>query len=75
MWWFWESHVEKPKVRIIRVYSFREYFTASGHHIYVENYQLWRTLYRAVGMVLPWLKRFWDRGEARIWPVKGEPMF
>ena len=70
MWWFWESHGDRPKCRIIRVYSFHEYFTASGQHIWAEEYRFFQQLYRAVGMIFPWLKRQWDNLEKRIWPPK-----
>jgi len=72
IWWFHESHGEWPK-RVIRVYSFREYFCASGHHIWVDEYNFGRTLYRALGMTFVWLKKFWDRGEAKLWPAKEKP--
>lgn len=72
MWWFHESHASWPK-RIIRVYSFRQYFCASGHHIWVDEYNFWRTLYRALGMTFVWLKKAWDRGEAKLWPDKEKP--
>ena len=64
--WFYESHAPAPK-QVIRVYSFKEYFTASGHHYWVEVCPFWRTLYRAAGMTFPACKKLWDRGEARLW--------
>ena len=73
MWWYWESHAPNPKCHIIRVYSFHEYFTASGHHIFVEHYHFWQQLYRAVGMVFPWLKGLWDRLERKIWRPEKNP--
>lgn len=74
IWWFHESHGEWPK-RVIRVYSFREYFCASSHHVWVEEYNFWRTLYRALGMTFVWLKKLWDRGEAKLWPDKEKPQW
>lgn len=73
MWWFWESHADQPKCRIIRVYSFREYFTASSHHTYVQDYRFFQQLYRAVGMIFPAIKRLWDSGEAKLWPPPEKP--
>jgi hypothetical protein len=68
MWWFWESHGDRPRCRIMRVYSFHEYFTTCGQHIWCEKYVFSQQLYRAIGMVLPWLKSLWDRGEKKFWP-------
>lgn len=70
MWWLWESHAPWPKCRVIRVYSYREYFTASGHHLYATEFNIWQQFYRAVGMVFPWLKSLWDRLEKRLWPER-----
>lgn len=72
MWWFWESHGDRPKCRIIRVYSFREYFLDYGAHTFVEDYLFWRQLYRAIGMVFPWLKQIWDKAELKMWPPKNK---
>ena len=74
IWWFYESHAGYPS-RVIRVYSLHEYFCASGSHRWVEECSFWRTLYRALGMTFVWLKRLWDRGEAKLWPAKEKPQF
>jgi len=65
-WWLYESHTSWPH-RVIRVYGPKEYFTASSRHVWVEQIQFWRSLYRAVGMVFVWLKQWWDKGEIKIW--------
>ena len=74
IYWFHESHGAWPK-RVLRVYSFREYFTYSGHHIWVDEYNFWRTLYRAFGMIFPACKKLWDRGEAKFWEKKEKKDF
>jgi len=66
VWWFYESHGAHPK-RVYRVYSHREYFTFSSHHVWVDDLRFWHTLYRAVGMIFPACKGVWDRGERKIW--------
>lgn len=73
-WWLYESHTEWPH-RVIRVYSLKEYFTCTGRHVWVEEIQLWRSLYRAVGMVFVWAKVLWDKGELRIWQPKDTTEF
>lgn len=74
IYWFYESHATWPQ-RVLRVYSFKEYFTFTGRHVWVEHLPFWRTLYRAVGMVFPACKKLWDRGEAKLWPEKEKPDF
>ena len=73
-WWFYESHGPWPH-RVLRVYGFKEYFTASSRHVWVEKIVFWRSLYRAVGMVFVWAKRLWDWGEAKLWEPKDKPEF
>ena len=77
VWWFWESHAPwPPRSRVIRVYSLRGYFLASGHHVWIGDPPRYlHTLYRAVGMIFPACKRLWDRGEAKIWPPKEKTEF
>jgi len=76
IWWFYESHAPWPRrARVIRVYSLKQYFCASGHHVWVEHPHYLHTLYRAIGMVFPACKWLWDRGEAKIWPPKEKPEF
>lgn len=52
---------------MLRVYGLKEYFTCSSRHVWVEDLQFWRSLYRAVGMIFVWAKQLWDRGEAKFW--------
>lgn len=68
--WFYESHAAHPK-QVRHVYGLREYFTDC--HIWVEQFDFWRTLFRAAGTVFPACKKRWDRLEDRLWrpaPVK-----
>lgn len=74
IYWFHESHSDWPK-RVRVVYSLREYATFSGHHIWVDEYNFCRTLYRAIGMIFPACKKAWDRGEAKLWKEKEKPDF
>lgn len=72
VWWFYESHGSWPRA-VLRVYSHREYFTRSGHHVWIEHGSDLRSLYRAIGMIFVWLKKLWDRGEAKLWPEPEAP--
>jgi hypothetical protein len=67
-WWLWESYGSWPK-KVVCVYRWDEYQTHHGH-VWVEQYCLPRTLWRAAGMVFVWAKAGWDAIEHWIWDRK-----
>jgi hypothetical protein len=65
IWWFWESHNQFP-AKVTIVYSFKEYQTNRGGHYWVTEYNFWRMLWRATGMIFVWAKRGWDLAEIKM---------
>jgi hypothetical protein len=73
MWWYWESHSSNHGMsRVILVYSFKEYMTYQ-RHVWVDEYNFWRNLWRATGMIFVSCKKIWDQLEDRMWPSTRPP--